>query len=69
MFELELNLCERFSNLTPFLIRKERFYDVFSLVRKLNKHNQKESEKNEKVEEKRIKKVNGKTRVYVPVTS
>lgn len=69
MFELELNLCERFSNLTPFLIRKERFYDVFSLVRKLNKHNQEESEKTEKVEEKRIKKVNGKTRVYVPVTS
>lgn len=66
LFDLQMNLCERFPNLTPFKIRRERAYDVFLLVRRLNEKNPGNSENNKRKE---VKKVNGKTRVYVPVIS
>lgn len=31
-----MTLCERFPSLTPFDIRKQRAYDVFLLIRRLN---------------------------------
>lgn len=45
-FELQLTLCERFPALTPFEIRKQRAYEVFLLVRRLNTQPKKEQPKN-----------------------
>jgi hypothetical protein len=36
-FDLELTLCDRFPSLTPFDIRKQSVYEVFLLIRRLNK--------------------------------
>lgn len=47
-FELELDLCERFPSLTPFDLRKTRAYDVFLLIRRLNKYSKKRKRKNNK---------------------
>jgi len=50
MFDLELTLCERFPNLSPFSIRKERASEVFCLVKRLNKQvKTKPSSKNSKI--------------------
>lgn len=62
-FELELALCEKFPSLSPFDIRRETLYDVFLLVRRMNETKNKENDSTKK----HYKKVNGKTRVYVPV--
>jgi hypothetical protein len=59
---LQISLCDRFPNLSPFDIRKQKFHEVFLLVRRLNKANE------NKGNSPQIKKVNGKTRCYVPVT-
>lgn len=37
-FEIEINLCERFPALTPFTIRKQRAYEVFLLINRLNNY-------------------------------
>lgn len=60
-FDLQINLCESFPTLSPFDVRKQRFSQVLLLARRLNnKMNKKESTTH-------YKKVNGKTRYYVPV--
>lgn len=60
-FELQLNICNRFPNLSPFDIRKQRFSEVFLLLRRLNDKSSKEAKTPY------LKKVNGKTRCYVQV--
>lgn len=42
-FELELNICDRFPNLSPFDVRKQRVREVFLLVRRLNNFNSKKT--------------------------
>lgn len=39
-FELEDNLCHRYSGLNPFIIRKEKISEVFLLVKRINRMNQ-----------------------------
>lgn len=39
-FELEDNLCHRYSALTPFIVRREKVGEVFLLVKRINRHNQ-----------------------------
>ena len=36
-FELEDNLCSRYSGLTPFAVRKEKVGEVFLLVKRINR--------------------------------
>lgn len=60
-FDLQMNICESFPNLSPFDIRKQRYTDVLLLVRRLNKRTQKQENTTH------YKKVDGKTRCYVPV--
>lgn len=55
-FEIEMNLCDRFSALTPFNIRQQRAYEVFLLINRLNSFN---SRKNK--EQKTINSVTNKT--------
>ena len=47
-FELELDLCERFPSLTPFELRETKAYEVFLLIRRLNKYSKKRKRKNNK---------------------
>lgn len=39
-FELEDNLCQRYTSLNPFVIRREKVGEVFLLVKRLNRLNQ-----------------------------
>jgi len=34
IFEMEINLCEKFTSLTPFSVRREKAREVFAVVRK-----------------------------------
>ena len=36
-FELQCDLCEAFPSLSPFDIRKQTVYEVFLLVRRMNR--------------------------------
>ena len=36
-FELEDNLCSRYTGLTPFEVRKEKVGEVFLLVKRINR--------------------------------
>lgn len=38
-FELEDNLCKRYSGLNPFEIRREKVGEVFLLVKRINRQN------------------------------
>lgn len=45
-----MSLCERFPSLTPFEIRKQSFYEVFLLVRRMQRYNKgRRAENTEKV--------------------
>lgn len=39
-FELEDNLCTRYTSLNPFIVRREKVGEVFLLVKRLNALNQ-----------------------------
>lgn len=39
-FELEDNLCHRYSGLNPFIVRREKVGEVFLLVKRINRMNQ-----------------------------
>ena len=41
-FDLEDNLCQRYMGLTPFLVRREKVGEVFLLVQRINRKNQRE---------------------------
>lgn len=41
-FELEDNLCKRYSGLNPFLVRREKVGEVFLLVKRINARNRRE---------------------------
>ena len=41
-FDLEDNLCQRYSGLNPFDIRREKVSEVFLLVKRINRKNQRE---------------------------
>lgn len=41
-FDLEDNLCQRYTSLNPFQIRKEKVSEVFLLVKRINRKNQRE---------------------------
>lgn len=41
-FELEDNLCQRYSGLTPFAVRREKVSEVFLLVKRINRKSQRE---------------------------
>ena len=36
LFEIEMILCEQFTSITPFTIRRERAVDVYGLIVKYN---------------------------------
>jgi hypothetical protein len=38
-FELEDNLCKRYTSLNPFIVRREKFGEVVLLVRRINGEN------------------------------
>jgi hypothetical protein len=42
-FELEDNLCHRYKSLNPFDIRREKVGEVFLLVKRINRKNQREN--------------------------
>lgn len=39
-FELEDNLCKRYTGLNPFVIRREKVGEVFLLIKRINRQNQ-----------------------------
>ena len=41
-FQMELNISDRFPALTPIKIRKTKATEIFLLLRRLTKHNQRE---------------------------
>ena len=41
-FDLEDNLCQRYTALTPFAVRREKFGEVVLLVNRINKKNLRE---------------------------
>ena len=43
IFDLEIILCERFPNLDPLTLSEYRAVEVFTLVRNLNLHSQREN--------------------------
>lgn len=56
LFEMEMNLCERFTSMTPLTLRKEKAREVYDLIVKYNRY----SKKNESGKKKRkIKKPAG----------
>lgn len=63
-FDLELSLIERFPQLTPFSIRKEKACEVWLLLRRLTAHN----ERKEKTEGK-VTVENGKRVLRRPATN
>lgn len=36
LFELNVNMCNRFTGLDPFRVRAQRFHDVLLIFRRLN---------------------------------
>ena len=38
-FDLNINLCDRFTGLDPFTVRKQRFHDVMLIFRRLAERN------------------------------
>lgn len=49
LFDIQVNLCERFPAMTPLSLRRERAREVFLLIGRYNKHNKKqEKKKNQK---------------------
>lgn len=42
-FELEDNLCHRYTSLNPFIIRREKVGEVFLLVKRVNRLNQRKN--------------------------
>lgn len=42
-FDLEDNLCKRYTSLNPFEIRREKVGEVFLLVKRMNRKNQREN--------------------------
>ena len=41
-FDLEDNLCQRYTGLNPFEIRREKVGEVFLLVQRINRKNERE---------------------------
>ena len=41
-FDLEENLCQRYTALTPFIVRREKVGEVILLVKRINRKNQRE---------------------------
>ena len=41
-FELEDNLCKRYNSLNPFIVRREKVGEVFLLIQRINRQNQRE---------------------------
>lgn len=41
-FDLEDNLCTRYSGLTPFAVRREKVGEVFLLVKRINRKTRRE---------------------------
>ena len=39
LFEINICICDRFTSLNPFEVRKQRFKDVFCLIKKLTIYN------------------------------
>lgn len=39
LFEMNMNICERFASLNPFDIRRKSAKEVFLLVKRLNEYN------------------------------
>lgn len=43
IFEIEMTLCEQFTSVTPFTIRRERAVDVYALIVKYSRYAKKKS--------------------------
>lgn len=41
-FDLEDNLCQKYTALTPFIVRREKFGEVVLLVNRINQKNMRE---------------------------
>ena len=42
LFEIEVNLCERFPAMTPLTLRKEKAREVFILIKRYNRYSKKQ---------------------------
>lgn len=47
--EMQLNLCNFFPGLTPFEIRKQAAYEIFLLIRRLNRYSERKGSNQTKV--------------------
>lgn len=45
LFEMEMNLSERFPSMTPLMLRREKAREVFLLINRYNRYSAKEKEK------------------------
>jgi hypothetical protein len=41
LFEMEMNLCERFTSMTPLTLRREKAREVFLLLNRFNRYHRK----------------------------
>jgi len=48
MFSLQVNLCERFTSLTPINLRREKAREVFLLINRYNKYSMREQRNSKK---------------------
>ena len=42
LFEIEINLCERFPSFTPISLRQEKAREVFILIKRYNNYSKKQ---------------------------
>ena len=47
MFDMQMNLCERFPAMTPLTLRREKAREVFLLISRLNTHSEYNKQPNE----------------------
>ena len=59
LFEMEMNLCERFTSMTPLTLRKEKAREVYDLIVKYNRYSKK-NEREKKTEQNEIMQETGK---------
>jgi hypothetical protein len=45
MFEMQISLCDRFTDLNPLKLRREKAREVFNLLTRYNKYSRKKNKK------------------------
>lgn len=49
LFEMQVNLCERFPSMNPLMLRRERAREVFTMIARYNKYAKKRTKNNKKI--------------------